>query len=176
MEKVIVFIAVAVIMTLILNNPSSDAYIRDKDTNELIFRYRSIVRWVALICVLFFFLLMYKTVPEYFSEEPTNWFGVIVMPLAALFFLCFYAYVTITRVIIREDDRIIHQSPLGKTEIEFQDIKELIWRVDRGGGDFCMKGTKSKIKVNPLYVDYFTIHAKVKRMSKNAIEKKLVRN
>ena len=176
MDKVIIFIIVAVIMTLILNSRTGEAYTRDKDTNELIFRYRSIVRSIALIGALFLLLLMYKTVPEYLGEEPTNWFGVTVMPLASALFLWFYVYVTVTRVIIRDDDRIIHQSPWGQTEIEFQDMKELIWRVDRGGGDYCMKGTKAKIKVNPLYIDYFAIMAKVERRSKKAIKKKLERN
>lgn len=176
MDKVIVFIIVSVIMTLILNSRGGDKYTRDKDTNELIFRFRSIVRWIALIGVLFLLLLMYKTVPEYLQEDPTNWFGVIVMTSTTVLCLWFYVYVSLTRVIIREGDRIIHRFPFWKKEIQFKDMRELIWRVDRGGGNYCMKGSETKIKVNPLYVDYFTILAKIERKCKNARIKKIERD
>jgi len=174
MDKAIVFIIVSVILSLLLNRQGNEHCIRDKDDlRKLTFRFRSIVRWIALIGVILWLLLFYKTVPEDLNSEPVNWSGVIVMSLFVLGFLWFYIYVTLTRVIIWEDDRIIHKFPFWKKELPFNQVKELVWTIDRGGGHYEIKGENKKITVHPMYVDYYNLKAEVDWNCKHAKKRKI---
>jgi len=174
MDKVIVFIVVSVILALLLNREGSERCIRDKDDmRKLTFRFRSGVRWIALIGEMFWLLLFYKGGPEYLNSEPVNWFGAIVMALFAFGFLWFYVYVTMAHVIIWDGERIIHRFPFWKKELVFNQVKELVWTIDRGGGHYVIKGENKKITVHPMYVDYFGIKAVVQRNCKQAKKRKI---
>ena len=173
MDKVIVFIVVSVILALLLNRQGSEHCIRDKDDmRKLTFRFRSVVRWIALIGVILWLLLFYKGGPEYLTDKPVNWFGAIGMALFALGFLWFYVYVTLTHVVIWEDERIIHRFPFWKKELEFNQVEELIWTIDRGGGHYVIKGQNKKVTVHPMYVDCYRLQAVVERNCKHAKKRK----